>query len=77
MTRPDELLRAPWELSPEPPGSLQWKMGAGDDYLEKWLRRFLALSDREQLKLLSDVNVPPEWREMLTRFLEREREFQP
>ena len=60
---------APWQLSPAPPGSLQWKMGSGEDFLEKWLNAYLKMSKAERADLLDRTNAPDEWRLMLTRFI--------
>jgi hypothetical protein len=60
---------APWELSANPPGSLQWKMGPGEDYLDKWLTAYLKLSAVEREELLVRTNAPKTWRRMLSRFV--------
>ena len=67
MTIPDE--RAPWKVSPEPPGSMLWEMGPGEEFLHKWLTA-LSEGDRGPTKVAAcETNAPKVWRKMLRRFV--------
>lgn len=48
-----------------PLGSLFWKMGAGEEYLNKWMDWFLALPPDARMKYLDEHEAPPDWRRMI------------
>ena len=59
-------MKPPWKVFPEIPfGSLGWRMGGGEDYLDEFLQ-WMYLQSEEELKQYFSLNVPPpEWLSML------------
>ena len=59
-------MKPPWEAIPELKfGSLGWRMGAGEAYLDEFLEWMYSQSE-EELKQYFLANVPPqEWQSML------------
>jgi hypothetical protein len=62
----DELIAPPWEAFPEAPSSLRWRMGAGEDYLDKWLPFWRGLPEKIRRDYLTRHPPSAEWREWLT-----------
>jgi len=63
------LDKAPWEASSEPPGSLAWKMGEGEVFLDRWLAAVLAMSHEQRANMLDAKNAPPRWRALVSRMV--------
>jgi len=63
----DELIAPPWEAFPEEPTSLRWRMGAGEDYLDRWMPFWRGLPDSVRRDYLIGHPPPAAWREWLGR----------
>jgi hypothetical protein len=72
----EEILgRPPWRWAPDHPiGSLFWKMGAGEDYLDVWSELFLCLSLEERREYLDRYETPTDWRELIS-FISGDSDF--
>lgn len=63
----DELVTPPWEAFPEPPTSLRWRMGAGEDFLDSWLPFWRGLPESVRRDYLHRHPPPAVWRAWLSR----------
>jgi hypothetical protein len=56
---------APWEAFPEPPSSMRWRMGAGEDVMTDWLADWRAMDAAARQAYLANHPMPDEWRDWL------------
>ena len=56
---------APWEAFTEPPSSMRWRMGAGEDIVTDWLPRWRAMDSSAQEAYLAKHPPPDSWRDWL------------
>jgi hypothetical protein len=62
----EERRTPPWVEYPQYPlGSVFWKMGGGEDYLDGWLDWFLNLPKDHQDALQNSEATPAGWRDLL------------
>lgn len=62
MNLPPEFPTAPWKAFPDRrPGSMFWRMGAGEDCFDRWLKAFLKLSEQDRAKYLEQEQPPERW----------------
>ncbi len=55
-------LQPPWVVVPdEPPESMAWSMGSGEDYVLMFVKWFKALTVIEQEKYISQNSEPEDW----------------
>lgn len=70
----DEPYDPPWVAFPgQPLGSVFWKMGGGEEYLNQWLEQLLTLSHAEQDTFLAGGQIPEDWRAMLVDIVTKDR----
>jgi hypothetical protein len=63
----DALIGPPWQAFPEPPYSLRWRMGPGEDFMDRWLSFWEGLPESVRRDYLSRYPPPPVWSEWLAR----------
>jgi len=56
---------APWEAFPEPPSSMRWRMGAGEDVVTDWLPHWRGMDSAAQEAYLAKHPPPDAWRDWL------------
>lgn len=62
MTSSSTDFRAPWEVYPEIPcGSINWRMGPGEDAMVEWWRSVRVLTSEERLNWRQRHTPPTEW----------------
>lgn len=54
---------APWEAFPEPPSSLRWRMGTGEDVVTDWLEHWRGMDTSARQGYLASHPPPDAWRE--------------
>ncbi|MFN0064317.1 MAG: hypothetical protein ACKVPX_17550 [Myxococcaceae bacterium] len=62
--------KPPWEAFPEPPTSMRWRMGPGEDYMDKWHTFWRGLTASEKREYLANHVPPAAWAEWATRALQ-------
>jgi hypothetical protein len=65
IQRGSNRMQPPWEKASDPPGSLRWKMGPGEDYFDRWVDWFMNLEPLEQSRILGDKSTPRQWRNLV------------
>lgn len=71
-----ECRPAPWQRFPEHPlGSLFWKMGGGEDWLDEWFEWFQTLSPLERREYLQLTHCPEAWQEAVEEMVQDEEEM--
>lgn len=55
----------PWTAFPEPPASMRWRMGPGEDYLDDWLRHWEVLNPDGRAAYLAQHPPPEAWKEWM------------
>lgn len=58
-------IEAPWEAFAEPPGSLRWRMGPGEDLMDLWRAFWSTLDSAARQDYLARHAPPAEWRKWL------------
>jgi hypothetical protein len=61
----DELIAPPWVAFPEEPTSLRWRMGPGEDYMDRWLPFWRGLPGPVRREYLIRHPPPAAWQEWL------------
>lgn len=56
---------APWEAFPEPPSSMRWRMGAGEDVVTDWLAHWRGMDAAARQVYLANHPPPDAWRDWL------------
>lgn len=56
---------APWEAFPEPPSSMRWRMGVGEDVIDEWMPFWRGMDTAARKQYLAAHPVPDGWREWL------------
>ena len=56
-------LAPPWDEFPEPPSSLRWRMGPGEDYITEWVSFWRRLPATMRQEYLVRHPPPAEWKE--------------
>jgi len=54
-------MKPPWTFAPEPPSSLRWRMGPGEDYMDRWFAYWRSLTAEQRDAFLKSTPVPTEW----------------
>lgn len=65
-------LAPPWTVFPEPPTSMRWRMGPGEDFLTEWWSFWRALAPAEQRTYFDNFVPPAEWLHWSSRALHDE-----
>jgi hypothetical protein len=56
------IMNPPWIEFPDiPPGSIGWRMGAGEDYIDKWRKWLDSINESERLEYEGKFPTPPLW----------------
>jgi hypothetical protein len=55
----------PWSRFSEPPQSMRWRMGPGEEYVDNWLLRWRRSSAEERTGWLAEFPAPVEWSDWL------------
>lgn len=56
-------MKPPWQMHPDiAPGSIGWRMGRGEDYLQSFHEWFASLTPEEQTKFKEQHPEPRDWR---------------
>lgn len=56
---------APWESFPEPPSSMRWRMGAGEDVMDAWMPFWRGMDQAAREHYISRHPPPDVWRAWL------------
>ena len=68
MTEYDVL--PPWLISPEPSKSLRWRMGGGQDHIDKWARAWRAMTSEKRAQYAQRFPPPDaDWQSWLDLWL--------
>lgn len=59
----------PWKEFPEPPISMRWRMGPGEDYMDQWSSFWRGLTENEKREYFASNKPPSEWTEWAERRL--------